>query len=146
MVLVLCIGDLHVPHRAPDLPAKFRALLVPGKIQKALCPGNLCNEASAGEGGGKGGREGGGGRGRGALRPAARASTHPQRSPPFDQATYEYLRSICSEVVVTQGEFDESTKWPDSEVGAALSYARTHARTHARSLARPARCPPPHSL
>ena len=60
MVLVLCIGDLHVPHRAPDLPAKFRALLVPGKIQKALCPGNLCNEASAGEGGGTGGREGGG--------------------------------------------------------------------------------------
>lgn len=28
MVLVLCIGDLHIPHRATDLPAKFKALLV----------------------------------------------------------------------------------------------------------------------
>jgi hypothetical protein len=44
MVLVLCIGDLHVPHRAPDIAAKFRALLVPGKIHHVLCPGNLCTE------------------------------------------------------------------------------------------------------
>lgn len=26
--LVLVIGDLHVPHRAHDLPAKFRKMLV----------------------------------------------------------------------------------------------------------------------
>ncbi len=45
MVLVLCIGDLHVPHRATDLPAKFKALLVPGKIHHILCPGNLCTQA-----------------------------------------------------------------------------------------------------
>ncbi len=42
MVLVLCISDLHIPHRATDLPAKFKALLVPGKIHLILCPGNLC--------------------------------------------------------------------------------------------------------
>ncbi len=42
MVLVLCIGDLHIPYRATDLPAKFKALLVPGKIHHILCPGNLC--------------------------------------------------------------------------------------------------------
>ncbi|KAJ3232902.1 Vacuolar protein sorting-associated protein 29 [Chytriomyces hyalinus] len=41
MVLVLVIGDLHVPHRAVDLPAKFKKLLAPGKINKILCTGNL---------------------------------------------------------------------------------------------------------
>lgn len=48
MVLVLAIGDLHIGHRAADLPPQFKALLVPGKIAKALCPGNLCVEVSAG--------------------------------------------------------------------------------------------------
>ena len=32
MVLVLCIGDTHIPDRATDLPAQFRKLLVPGRI------------------------------------------------------------------------------------------------------------------
>ncbi|CAL5226877.1 g9750 [Coccomyxa viridis] len=44
MVLVLCIGDLHIPHRATDIPPKFKALLVPGKIHHILCPGNLCTK------------------------------------------------------------------------------------------------------
>lgn len=44
MVLVLCIGDLHIPHRATDLPAKFKQLLVPGKIHHSLCPGNICTK------------------------------------------------------------------------------------------------------
>jgi hypothetical protein len=42
MVLVLALGDLHIPHRASDLPAKFKSMLVPGKIQHILSPGNLC--------------------------------------------------------------------------------------------------------
>lgn len=46
MVLVLCIGDLHVPHRTTDLPAKFRKLLVPGKIQHVLCTGDLVTKES----------------------------------------------------------------------------------------------------
>ncbi|KAL0946509.1 hypothetical protein HGRIS_012725 [Hohenbuehelia grisea] len=44
MVLVLVIGDLHIPHRVHDLPAKFRKLLVPGKIQQILCTGNVCDK------------------------------------------------------------------------------------------------------
>ncbi|PSC70491.1 Vacuolar sorting-associated 29 [Micractinium conductrix] len=75
MVLVLCIGDLHIPHRCTDLPPKFKALLIPGKISRILCPGNLCIEAA-----------------------------------------YDYLRSVCADVTVTQGDFDESTKWPDTQV------------------------------
>lgn len=42
MVLVLAMGDMHIPHRAADLPAKFKSMLVPGKIQHILSPGNLC--------------------------------------------------------------------------------------------------------
>lgn len=42
MVLVLALGDMHIPHRAADLPAKFKNMLVPGKIQHVLSPGNLC--------------------------------------------------------------------------------------------------------
>jgi vacuolar protein sorting-associated protein 29 len=43
MVLVLIIGDLHIPHRTHDLPSKFKKLLVPGKIQQILCTGNVCD-------------------------------------------------------------------------------------------------------
>lgn len=42
MVLVLALGDLYIPHRAADLPAKFKSMLVPGKMQHIICTGNLC--------------------------------------------------------------------------------------------------------
>ncbi|KAJ3213618.1 hypothetical protein HDU67_002669 [Dinochytrium kinnereticum] len=41
-MLVLCLGDLHIPHRAIDLPPKFKKLLVPGKIHQILVTGNIC--------------------------------------------------------------------------------------------------------
>ncbi|KAJ3106210.1 hypothetical protein HDU97_006843 [Phlyctochytrium planicorne] len=44
-MLVLCLGDLHIPHRAVDLPPKFKKLLVPGKIHQILCTGNLTTHA-----------------------------------------------------------------------------------------------------
>ncbi|KAK9893271.1 Metallo-dependent phosphatase [Cystobasidium minutum MCA 4210] len=43
MVLVLVIGDLHIPIRSHDLPLKFKKLLVPGKIQQVLLTGNVCD-------------------------------------------------------------------------------------------------------
>ncbi|KAI9312916.1 Metallo-dependent phosphatase-like protein [Dichotomocladium elegans] len=43
-MLVLVIGDLHIPHRVHDLPAKFKKLLVPGKIQQIICTGNICDK------------------------------------------------------------------------------------------------------
>jgi vacuolar protein sorting-associated protein 29 len=43
-MLVLVVGDLHIPHRANAVPPKFRKLLVPGKIQHILCTGNLCTK------------------------------------------------------------------------------------------------------
>ncbi|KEF56064.1 uncharacterized protein A1O9_07645 [Exophiala aquamarina CBS 119918] len=42
--LVLVIGDLFIPDRAPDLPAKFRKLLSPGKIGQIICLGNLTDK------------------------------------------------------------------------------------------------------
>lgn len=44
MVLVLCIGDLHIPHRSVDLPREFKNLLVPGKVHQTLCTGNICTK------------------------------------------------------------------------------------------------------
>jgi vacuolar protein sorting-associated protein 29 len=40
------LGDLHIPHRCSNLPAKFKKLLVPGRIQHILCTGNLCTKES----------------------------------------------------------------------------------------------------
>ncbi|TFY51432.1 hypothetical protein EVG20_g11005 [Dentipellis fragilis] len=71
MVLVLVIGDLHIPHRIHDLPAKFKKLLVPGKIQQILCTGNVC-----------------------------------------DRETYEYLRTVASDVHVVRGDYDETAAFP----------------------------------
>ena len=39
--LVLVLGDLHIPHRANDIPEKFKKMLVPNKMQHILCTGNL---------------------------------------------------------------------------------------------------------
>ncbi|KAI6231362.1 Vacuolar protein sorting-associated protein 29 [Aphelenchoides besseyi] len=43
-MLVLVIGDFHVPLRVAELPAKFRKLLVPNKMQHILCTGNFSKE------------------------------------------------------------------------------------------------------
>ncbi|WOL03788.1 hypothetical protein Cni_G12508 [Canna indica] len=74
MVLVLAIGDLHIPHRAADLPAKFKSMLVPGKIQHILCVGNLCIKE-----------------------------------------VYDYLKSLCPDLYVTQGEHDWDAPYPETK-------------------------------
>ena len=45
-MLVLVLGDLHIPHRTNTLPAQFKKLLVPGRIQHILCTGNLCTKVN----------------------------------------------------------------------------------------------------
>ncbi|CAK7270327.1 Vacuolar protein sorting-associated protein 29 [Sporothrix epigloea] len=42
--LILVIGDLHIPDRALDIPAKFKKLLAPGKIGQTVCLGNLTDK------------------------------------------------------------------------------------------------------
>jgi len=74
-MLVLVIGDLHIPHRCHNLPAKFRKLLVPNKIQHILCTGNLCTKE-----------------------------------------TFDYLKSLASDVHVVRGDFDENCNYPETKV------------------------------
>ena len=40
-MLVLVLGDTHIPERTSAIPSKFRDILVPGKIQHILCTGNI---------------------------------------------------------------------------------------------------------
>ncbi|KAJ6893788.1 hypothetical protein NC652_027763 [Populus alba x Populus x berolinensis] len=74
MVLVLALGDLHIPHRAPDLPAKFKSMLVPGKIQHVICTGNLSIKE-----------------------------------------VHDYLRTLCPDLHITRGEYDEDTRYPETK-------------------------------
>lgn len=43
-MLVLAIGDWHIPNRVPSIHPSFDAILKPGKIQHILCTGNLTNQ------------------------------------------------------------------------------------------------------
>ncbi|GER34416.1 vacuolar protein sorting-associated protein [Striga asiatica] len=85
MVLVLALGDLHIPHRAPDLPAKFKSMLVPGKIQHIICPGNLCTKFFHLE----------------------------FCSYQCYMEVYDYLRTVCPDLHITRGEYDEDPRYPE---------------------------------
>lgn len=97
-VLVLVIGDLHIPHRTADIPKKFKALLVPGKIQAATSfdPDPVTAGARSGCG-------------RGGARLAFLA--HAPRPPAqhlictgniCDKPTLDYFKSLCSDVHVVR--------------------------------------------
>ncbi|KAI8822996.1 Metallo-dependent phosphatase-like protein [Fimicolochytrium jonesii] len=81
-MLVLAVGDFHIPHRAVDLPAKFKRLLVPGKIQQILCTGNLTS-----------------------------------------RETLDYLRSVCSDILLVKGDMDETGLASSISGGGASSSA-----------------------
>ncbi|XP_078599839.1 vacuolar protein sorting-associated protein 29 isoform X3 [Branchiostoma floridae x Branchiostoma japonicum] len=74
-MLVLVLGDLHIPYRSNGMPAKFKKLLVPGKIQHILCTGNLCTKES-----------------------------------------FDYLKTLASDVHVVKGDFDENLSYPEQKV------------------------------
>ena len=76
MVLVLCLGDLHVPYRTSDLPQQFKDILLPGKIQQILCTGDVCTKEM-----------------------------------------YDYLKTICTNIHVVKGQFDEDHAYPEKKVG-----------------------------
>jgi len=74
-MLVLVLGDLHIPHRTHSLPTQFRKMLLPGRIQHILCTGNLCTKES-----------------------------------------YDYLKTLASDVHVVRGDFDENSNYPEQKV------------------------------
>lgn len=44
MVLVLVVGDLHIPNRAASIPEQFRKMFTPGRINIVIITGNCCNK------------------------------------------------------------------------------------------------------
>uniref|UniRef100_A0A7S2T3Y5 Vacuolar protein sorting-associated protein 29 n=2 Tax=Chloropicon primus TaxID=1764295 RepID=A0A7S2T3Y5_9CHLO len=75
MVLVLCLGDLHVPYRTSDLPQQFKDILLPGKVGQILCTGDICTKEM-----------------------------------------YDYLKTICTNIHVVKGQFDEDHAYPETKV------------------------------
>ncbi|KAK6920848.1 Calcineurin-like phosphoesterase domain, lpxH-type [Dillenia turbinata] len=94
MVLVLALGDLHIPHRAPDLPAKFKSMLVPGKIQHILCTGNLCIK----------------------LENVEQSESLVKYKTDFKAEVHDYLKTICPDLHITRGEYDEETRYPETKI------------------------------
>ncbi|KAH0785258.1 Vacuolar protein sorting-associated protein 29 [Histomonas meleagridis] len=43
-MIILVIGDLHIPERKLVIPDEFRKLLKPGKVHRILCTGNLTSK------------------------------------------------------------------------------------------------------
>lgn len=100
-MLVLVLGDLHIPHRAWSLPAKFRNLLVPGRIQHILCTGQQRGH---------------------------RNSQDPTIDfTPFfvhlgnlcTSESLDYLKTLANDVHVVRGDLDHESfaaNWPDQKV------------------------------
>ena len=44
-MLILIVGDMHIPHRAFYIPPKICENLTKGKINHIICTGNLCTRA-----------------------------------------------------------------------------------------------------
>lgn len=48
MVLVLIVGDLHIPYRAAEIPDLFKKMFLPGRIHTVIITGNVtCPEMMA---------------------------------------------------------------------------------------------------
>jgi vacuolar protein sorting-associated protein 29 len=101
MVLVLCIGDIHIPHRATDIPAKFRELLKPGKIHQILCTGNLCSKVRPQP------QPADSERGCRTVAAAMLTASIAAVCLASVQSMLEFLRGISSDVKVVQGDFDD---------------------------------------
>ena len=73
-MIVLIIGDLHIPYRAAEMSKVFRDHLTPGKVHQILCTGNVCTKSEL-----------------------------------------EYFRTICNDVIVVRGQYDDDDIAKESE-------------------------------
>lgn len=114
-MLVLVLGDLHIPYRSAALPSKFKKLLIPGRIQHILCTGKLffqfynrfviflSNE-----------------------RDTLNLNLHFALWRFFivfvftgnlcTKDSYDYLKTLANDVHVVRGDFDENPSWPEQKV------------------------------
>ena len=106
-MLVLVLGDLHIPHRCASLPSKFKKLLVPGRIQHILCTGRiefvtLLRELLQ-------------------LQPYIKSFQNSQVRKFFSgnlctKESFDYLKTLANDVHIVRGDFDENTAWPEQKV------------------------------
>ena len=106
-MLVLVLGDLHIPHRCASLPSKFKKLLVPGRIQHILCTGQFGNYPTV-------------------ERYTPKKSLLDLKHTYFIQLfilgnlctkeSYDYLKTLANDVHIVRGDFDENTAWPEQKV------------------------------
>jgi vacuolar protein sorting-associated protein 29 len=91
-MLVLVLGDLHLPHRSQGLPAKFKRLLVPGRIQHILCTGNPDSHSN--------------------FNFNLILMIKRSLGNLCTKESYDYLKTLASDVHVVRGDFDENNAWP----------------------------------
>lgn len=96
-MLVLVLGDLHIPHRCGNLPLKFKKLLVPGRIHHILVTG------------------------------ITSVTSYPptySKSQTFSLYTgnlctkesHDYLKTLASDVHIVRGDFDDNPSYPEQKV------------------------------
>ncbi len=99
-MLVLVLGDLHIPHRSSSLPSKFKKLLVPGRIQHILCTGLSVKVGFI----------------------WFLIFTRPYLTRRFfsgnlcSKDSFDYLKTLANDVHVVRGDFDDSNAWPEQKV------------------------------
>ena len=110
-MLVLVLGDLHIPHRCASLPSKFKKLLVPGRIQHILCTGKFLTKTSQ-------------------LKyllltlfiSIVTYSEVCTKLPLLllgnlcTKESFDYLKTLANDVHIVRGDFDENTAWPEQKV------------------------------
>ena len=103
-MLVLVLGDLHIPHRSAALPNKFKKLLVPGRIQHILCTGNgliLFERFLFWR----------------FIFPWICLLTHFLSGNLCTKESFDYLKTLAADVHVVRGDFDDILSgWPEQKV------------------------------
>ena len=95
-MLVLVLGDLHIPHRSATLPPKFKKLLVPGRIQHILCTGMYFFMES--------------------IYDIANPRVFSSSGNLCTKDSFDYLKTLANDVHIVRGDFDDNTSWPEQKV------------------------------
>lgn len=98
-MLVLVLGDLHIPHRCGNLPLKFKKLLVPGRIHHILVTGLKFSF----------------------YPPPTQLNSHKQKNVFYPgnlctKESHDYLKTLASDVHIVRGDFDDNPSYPEQKV------------------------------
>lgn len=97
-MLVLVLGDLHIPHRCGNLPLKFKKLLVPGRIHHILVTGNTTFLLFL------------------FYPPSFHILKHFLLGNLCTKESHDYLKTLASDVHIVRGDFDDNPSYPEQKV------------------------------